>query len=1075
MKKNMVIVPLLLTALSSNQYQLAFASVEANDISGHWAEKTIIEWQAQNKISGYEDNTFRPDSPISRAEFVHLLNSIISMEQGEFSNFDDVSTNDWFYNDIAKAVSNHVISGFEDNTFRPNEMITRAQAALIISNALHLTTTTNEIILTDDNDIPEWSKSAVYAMLDAGYLSGYEDGSFGANKSMTRAEAVSMLDRIDKNIKSSENTNKIENNNTNTNIAYIDATQDSSEIKEKESAKMVWENGGGSSSYTSKNKHTKPSEDVEDKKDSNKVITINKDNISEFYGQTLKDTVRLELEDTSIELIDMKLIGDVEIVSKIQSGTIPTLYLKGNTSIKNIIVSSPVIINSENNNITTLIAKAETTIAGNTQIKNLQCYAKTNIIDNTNITGTAQISSTLTADSNTKIDIAELIANTEANFTSSGIVNKIITSGKGNISYIHLSGNTDTKIDIANSIVLENITLSENAKADITIQKNGELKELLSSSKCLGTTVTNYGTVGYISATNIETITAKNAIVNLAKLQSIKILSQPYRLHYNRNDTLSLEGISLLLQYENNITQTVNNINDFNVYHIEALPAHNTIVTTEYHNQSIKIYSNNIYANTDFIILDDMVAPKKEIINKQPILELIEECKTILNQTHIKNTNDNTSQEHTNENDSDSFQDTEDNISQQLYYIDEDDFNSFQNTISISEKLLSKKDITQSEIQQQYNMLQTALQEFEAKRELQKIISDPIIVVSNSSPEHGAEEVTFTIENTDPNVTYYYTLDGSDPTIESQVFTQDITLVPPEETEEATITIKAIAVQGENCSAIAEQTVTYSAAIPIKEISLCNIEPPAFGKEPNTNVLSQNTEQYTVTSCTWKEKDSDDSKKEENIEEKEETKVISDTIEKEQTEVTSDTIEKEENSDNTEKEVFKPETTYIAEIHLRVVKPYIFNLESDIKPELKPAKEIAEYVSIDDIDSIKIDKERSTANDLYIIVTFKETPPEPTEDLAKEELVKLASKTNLLNVSVPSSMIDDENLRNEIILTEAQSLVSKYWKITNFESSFFNKTLSLVSGKITITSKIDSSISYSNNIDIIINIEPESE
>lgn len=1069
MKKNMVILPLLFTALSVNQYQLTFAFAKANDISGHWAEKTIIEWQSQNKISGYEDNTFRPDFPISRAEFVHLLNSIISMEQGEFSNFDDVSTNDWFYNDIAKAVSNHIISGFEDNTFRPNEMITRAQAALIISNALHLTTTTNEIMLTDDNDIPEWSKSAVYAMLNAGYLSGYEDGSFGANKSMTRAEAVSMLDRIDKSIKSSENTNKIENNNTNTNVAYIDATQDYSETKEKESAKMVWENGGGSSSYTSKNRYSKPSKDTEDYGDSKNIININKDNIYEFYGQTLKDTVILELEDTSIELINMKFIGDVEIISKMQSDTTPTLYLKGNTSIKNITVSSPAIINSENNNITTLIAKAETTIAGNTQIKNLQCYAKTNIIDNTNITDTAQISSILTADSNTKINIVELIANTEANFTSSGIINKIITSGKGTISYIHLNGNVDTKIDIANSVVLENITLSENAKADIIIQKNGELKELLSSSKCLGTTVTNYGTVGYISATNTETIIAENAIVNLAELQSIKILSQPYRLHYNRNDSLSLEGISLLLQYENNITQTINNINDFDLYHIEALPAHNTVLTTEYHNQPIKIYSNNIYVNTDFIMLDDMVAPKEDTINKQPLLELIEECKTILNQTHIKNTNDNLSQEHTDKNDFDSFQDTEDNISQELYYIDEDDFNSFKNTISISEKLLSKENITQNEIQKQYNILQTALQEFEIKRLLQKIISEPIISVSNSSPEYGTDDVTFTIENLDPDLTYYYTLDGSDPTTESKVFTESVTLTPPEKTEETTITIKVIAVQGENHSTIAEQTVTYSAAVslvPIEEIVLYNIKPPLLNEIPNNNVLSKNDEQYNVISCNWKVKDFDDSENEENIEEKEEIEATADTTE-------------EENLDDTKITKFEPETTYIAEIHLMSLKPNIFDLESDIKLKLSGAlNEAEENISIDDyIENIEIDKEHSTVNDLYMLVTFEATPPIPTMELAQEEFNKLLPQANLFEVSIPNSIIEDENSRNEKILEAAQSVVSKYWTV-EFEPSFFNKlndTQAFALGKFTIKSEIDTSIVVNNKYDLQITINIESD
>ena len=203
-----------LLLLNHITFTFAFSSM-SSDIAGHWAENIILQWQIEGKIKGYEDNTFRPDNTITRAEFIHLLYSVITTEQNASVNFSDVSTSDWFYEDIAKAVSSHIIAGFEDNTFRPNEMITRAQSALIISNALQLPLdSTNVTPLKDDVDIPIWSKSAVYAMLNAGYISGYEDGSFGANQNMTRAEAISMLDRVDKNRASYENRKEISENDT---------------------------------------------------------------------------------------------------------------------------------------------------------------------------------------------------------------------------------------------------------------------------------------------------------------------------------------------------------------------------------------------------------------------------------------------------------------------------------------------------------------------------------------------------------------------------------------------------------------------------------------------------------------------------------------------------------------------------------------------------------------------------------------------------------------------------------------------------------------------------------------------
>ena len=222
----------------------------ADDIAGHWAEKTIIEWQKEGKINGYEDNTFRPDAPITRAEFVHLLNNMITTEQNVSVSFNDVSEKDWFYKDVIKAAGNHIVAGFKDNTFRPNEMITRAQAALIIKNVLQLPDSTSISIL--DDDIPEWAKNAVYAMVNMGYLSGYEDGSFCANKSMTRAEAISMLSRVDKNIQNTneipQNTSEIPQNNTN------EILQNTNIENHSENSKTVWEKGDSHSSYKSNKK-----------------------------------------------------------------------------------------------------------------------------------------------------------------------------------------------------------------------------------------------------------------------------------------------------------------------------------------------------------------------------------------------------------------------------------------------------------------------------------------------------------------------------------------------------------------------------------------------------------------------------------------------------------------------------------------------------------------------------------------------------------------------------------------------------------------------------------------------------
>ena len=173
----------------------AFAA--SNDINGHWAQTAITSWENKNLISGYEDGSFRPNQAVTRAEFVTLMNKSLGLtEKGEVS-FSDVSTSDWFYNDVAIAIKEGYCSGFPDGGFHPNEAVTRAQAASFVSNYKKLASNTEKASeFSDYTALPSWAAGAIGAMAEAGYMSGYPDGSFNGNKTLTRAEAVVTLDKV---------------------------------------------------------------------------------------------------------------------------------------------------------------------------------------------------------------------------------------------------------------------------------------------------------------------------------------------------------------------------------------------------------------------------------------------------------------------------------------------------------------------------------------------------------------------------------------------------------------------------------------------------------------------------------------------------------------------------------------------------------------------------------------------------------------------------------------------------------------------------------------------------------------
>jgi len=167
----------------------------STDTKGHWAEKTITSWQEKGLIAGYQDGTFKPNKQVTRAEFIHILNTSLKLtKQGEVK-FSDVKETDWFYKDVQIAVGNGYANGTPDNMFMPNTTLTRAEAAVFIANILN-EKSDKQLMFSDINTIPAWAKSSVSLMIEKGYMSGYPDNTFAANNKLTRAEAVTILDKV---------------------------------------------------------------------------------------------------------------------------------------------------------------------------------------------------------------------------------------------------------------------------------------------------------------------------------------------------------------------------------------------------------------------------------------------------------------------------------------------------------------------------------------------------------------------------------------------------------------------------------------------------------------------------------------------------------------------------------------------------------------------------------------------------------------------------------------------------------------------------------------------------------------
>ncbi len=196
MKKNLIVKRMSTLALATVMAASPVTAFADTDITGHWAEITLTKWVDLGLLTGFPDGTVKPDNSVTRAEFVKMIQNAMGLTAKGGANFTDVSTSDWYYDAIATAVSNGVASGFPDGSFLPKATVTRAQAAMFGANLIGVTSGGSVANYTDAGSIPEWAVDAIATMTAKGYMEGLPNGSFNPNGNLTRAQAVSFLERV---------------------------------------------------------------------------------------------------------------------------------------------------------------------------------------------------------------------------------------------------------------------------------------------------------------------------------------------------------------------------------------------------------------------------------------------------------------------------------------------------------------------------------------------------------------------------------------------------------------------------------------------------------------------------------------------------------------------------------------------------------------------------------------------------------------------------------------------------------------------------------------------------------------
>ena len=182
-----------------------WATSDALDYTGHWADYEIdymlknVNEQGNDYLSGYPDGTFRPDNELTRAEFATMIVNILEPASQKLNkNFNDINGH-WAKDNILKAANAGYLSGYPDGSFKPNNKITKLEILVSIANGKGYTGgSVSELdYFKDESAIASWAKPAVANALKGKLIPNYPDRrSLNPTRNATRGEAVVLLFQV---------------------------------------------------------------------------------------------------------------------------------------------------------------------------------------------------------------------------------------------------------------------------------------------------------------------------------------------------------------------------------------------------------------------------------------------------------------------------------------------------------------------------------------------------------------------------------------------------------------------------------------------------------------------------------------------------------------------------------------------------------------------------------------------------------------------------------------------------------------------------------------------------------------
>ncbi|MBB4823277.1 hypothetical protein HNO89_000497 [Sporosarcina luteola] len=170
---------------------------DVKNIPSHHFYDAVMKYTEAGMMSGYPDGTFKPGQNITRGDAAKLLALVLDLDMNKVTDpgFKDVSTGHPYYRYIAALVQAGIISGYEDNTFRPSDSLTRAQMSKILVLGFQLDDKKNVRLPFTDINSKQWHMEYVRSLYGHEITTGTSPTKFSPNAHVTRGQMASFVFR----------------------------------------------------------------------------------------------------------------------------------------------------------------------------------------------------------------------------------------------------------------------------------------------------------------------------------------------------------------------------------------------------------------------------------------------------------------------------------------------------------------------------------------------------------------------------------------------------------------------------------------------------------------------------------------------------------------------------------------------------------------------------------------------------------------------------------------------------------------------------------------------------------------